>query len=156
MNIRRLIVIFFLALACFSIAPCYASETNIITQADSAYSTEQYTKAIELYNKAIAETGTSSDLYYNLGNAYYKNGDLGKAVVNFHRSLKLNPTNDEAKQNIRFLKTKLIDKVGESGSFFSNTFDSFTNIASSNTWAWISLTLFLLTMAEPPCIYSEI
>lgn len=121
-------------------------EVNIIAQADSAYSAEKYSEAVALYSKAIKKYGTSSDLYYNLGDAYYRNGNLGKAMVCFKRSLRLDPTNDDAKQNVQFLKTKLIDRVGDSGSFFGNSFDAISNIASSNMWAWISFGLFVLVV----------
>lgn len=124
-----------------------SEDMNIMAKADSAYSAEKYPEAISLYNKAIKEYGTSSDLYYNLGDAYYRNGDLGKAMVSFKRSLRLNPTNEDARQNVQFLKTKLIDKVGESGSFFENSFDALSNLASSNTWAWISFGLFMVVVA---------
>lgn len=67
-------------------------------------------------------------------------------MVCFKRSLRLDPTNDDAKQNVQFLKTKLIDRVGDSGSFFGNSFDAISNIASSNMWAWISFGLFVLVV----------
>ena len=126
---------------------CKGEDVNIISQADSAYNAENYSDAVALYNKAISEYGTSSDLYYNLGDAYYRNGDLGKAMVCFKRSLRLDPTNEDARQNIQFLKTKLIDRVGESGSFFSNSYDMAANLASSNSWAWLSFGLFVLVVA---------
>lgn len=127
------------------------SGVDIISEADSCYSAENYDKAVELYNKVIAEVGSSSSLYYNLGDAYYRNGELGKAMVSYYRSLRLDPTNDDARQNINFVKSKLVDKVGESGSFFGNMFNSITNQATSNGWAWISVVLFLIVIAGSGC-----
>lgn len=143
-----------LIIALSSVLPlkCGATNVDAISMADSCYSAEQYPKAIELYNKAIADNGTSSDLYYNLGDAYYRNGEIGKAMVSYYRSLRLDPTNEDAKQNILFVRSKLVDKVGESGSFFSNMFETLTNCATSNTWAWISVGLFLLVVSGC-CLY---
>ena len=47
-----------------------------MTQANEAYGQEDYIKAIELYEQTLREQGVSSDLYYNLGNAYYKHNEF--------------------------------------------------------------------------------
>lgn len=49
-------------------------------EADSAYVQERYEQAISLYNKLL-ETGTSASVYYNLGNAYYRTGDMAHAIL---------------------------------------------------------------------------
>ncbi len=83
---------------------------SIGQRADSAYNAENYRLAIDLYQKSLAEEGRSSDLYYNLGNAYYRSDKLGMAVVCYERSLRLDPTNDDARSNLEFVRSRIMDR----------------------------------------------
>lgn len=139
--LRHLTIILFILPALNSIAGTFDE------RADSAYNAEQYTDAINLYSKAISADGTSSTLYYNLGNAYYRNGDIAKAIISYERALRLDPTNSDAKANLEFVNSKIVDKKGETGTFFSNLMDSMSGTAHSNTWAWIALVFFVITIA---------
>lgn len=116
-------------------------------RADSAYNAEQYTDAIKLYSQAATADGTSSTLYYNLGNAYYRNGELAQAIIAYERALRLDPANKEAKTNLEFVNSKIVDKKGDTGTFFYNLLDSAANSAHSNTWAWTALVFFIITIA---------
>ncbi len=142
----------FVSLWIFFIAIGRIQASDTISEADSLYAAEQYHTAIEHYTKAMKDDGTSSELYYNLGNAYYRNGNLGKAVVCYERSLRIDPTNDDALQNLQFVRTKLADKPGVSGTFFSNAYDSTATVLTSNTWATISFIIFAL-VACGICLY---
>lgn len=146
-TINRILIAIIAIVACLS-----AKAEDIITLADSAYAQEQYSKAIELYNKGIKAHGSSAALYCNLGDAYYRNGDLGKAIVCYERALRIDPSYEDAHQNLEFVRTKCIDKVGESGTFLENTFDSLATLTTSNIWAVVSLSLFLL-IAGGICLY---
>ncbi|MDE5979645.1 MAG: tetratricopeptide repeat protein, partial [Muribaculaceae bacterium] len=86
-------------------------------QADSAYSADNFVMAEALYLKALEAGGSSSTLFYNLGNAYYRQGNLGKAIVNYERALKLDPTNADARANLEFVNSKITDKQIDSGSY---------------------------------------
>lgn len=73
-----------------SISPVlHASQPAIIQQADSAYMSDNYTEAATLYQQALNNLGTSSDLYYNLGNALFRMGKPGQAIVAYERALRL-------------------------------------------------------------------
>lgn len=118
--------------------------SSIVTQADSAYTNDNFQEAVALYNEAINTEGTSSTLYYNLGNSYYRLGQLGNAIVSYERALRLDPTNSDAKANLAFVNSKIIDKPIDSGTFLSNTFDKLILTQSPNTWAWLALISFIL------------
>ncbi len=113
---------------------------------DEAYSRENYSEAVSLYEEAIKKDGVSTDLYYNLGNAYYRIGDISNAILSYERSLRLDPANDDARANLEFVNARIVDKKGETGSFIYNTVVSIANFTSSNGWAWIALTFFILTI----------
>ena len=89
---------------------------RLAQQADSAYAADNFSLAERLYRESIAAEGTSSTICYNLGNAYYRQGNLGMAIVNYERALKLDPTNKDARINLDFVKGKITDRQIDSGS----------------------------------------
>lgn len=126
------------------IVPLVGNAFNAIEQADTAYNREDYAKAIELYNQALAQHGSNSDLYYNLGNAYFRNGKLGKAVLNYERALKANPTNADAKTNLKFVNSLIQDKPEDDSAFLANVHQNIMMTLRPNSWAFVSLFLFCL------------
>ena len=68
-------------------------------QADSAYAAGNYVEAARIYEESV-KTGVSSDLYYNLGNAYYRLNDLPRAILNYERALRMEPANGDASYNL--------------------------------------------------------
>lgn len=115
---------------------------ELATRADSAYSADNYLLAEQLYLKALEVGGSSTTLFYNLGNAYYRQGNLGKAIVNYERALKLDPTNADARANLDFVNTKITDKQIDSGSYMQSVWDGTVGMFHADTWAVIALILF--------------
>lgn len=126
-----------------SILSIHVSANNLIEQADSAYTNDDFANAVELYNQAIIENGSSSMLYYNLGNSYYRLGQLGNAIVAYERAIILDPRNDDALTNLEFVNTKITDKKGDNGTFISNTFNTIIGYYHSNTWAIFAVIAFV-------------
>ena len=113
---------------------------ELFDQANKAYTKGQYTKAIEQYESIISSGDVSTELYYNLGNAYWKNKQLGKAVLNFERVLKLTPSNVDAAYNLAIVEEQLVDDLDVIGTFFlKDWWQSFYQALSST--AWVILTL---------------
>lgn len=123
-----------------------AGASNTLQLADSAYIEDRYANAIELYEQVIANEGTSTDIYYNLGNSYYRAGLLGKAIVNYERALILDPTNEDAKANLEFVNSKITDIPGDKGTFLSNFFGKIIYSQHSNTWAIYAIVSFILLL----------
>ena len=124
-----------------------ARATELTDSADMAYDDGNFDRAIELYTRALTDEGSSSDLYYNLGNAYYRTGNSAQAILAYERALRLNPANTEAKANLSFVNERIADKQGENGSFLYNTYVSLSALMSSNSWALAAIVLMLLTVA---------
>ena len=90
---KRIIASLLVLLTLISIPSLSAADTaSLALQADSAYNREDYRAAIDLYRAAIAADGPSTVVYYNLGNAYYRNDNIGKAVVAYERCASTPPT----------------------------------------------------------------
>ncbi len=140
---KRYISIILIAITSFTTNQGYSQALD--ARADSAYTAGDFALATSLYEQTIKESGTSAPLLYNLGNSYYRQGKLSKAVLAYERSLRLNPSDRMARINLEFVNSKLVDKKGYEGSFLSRTFTDITNIMSANAWAWIALLMFAMT-----------
>lgn len=123
-----------------------AQGLSLAERADSAYTADNYREAVELYQNVINNEGSSATLYYNLGNSYYRLGELGKAILAYERALRLNPSYSEAKNNLEFVNARISDRPGERGTFLENALDSAANATHSNTWAWLAFVTFVLTL----------
>lgn len=121
-----------------------AADPGLVEMADSAYSNDDFATAAQLYTEAIDSLGTSSKLYYNLGNTYYRMGKPGQAVVAYERALRLDPTDKDARTNLEFVNSRLIDRPGERGTLFGNMLDKGALALHSNAWAWLALAGFLV------------
>lgn len=124
-----------------------ASALSLAQRADSAYNAENYREAINLYLQSIAQDGVSSDIYYNLGNAYYRNDRLGMAVVNYERALQLDPANNDARDNLNFVRSRIQDRPEDDTSFLSGVHNGIVTCMSANAWAWTTFIVFLLLVA---------
>lgn len=112
--------------------------------ADSAYIRNDFTTAIQIY-EMILRTGESADIYYNLGNSYYKIGDIAKAILNYERALILKPANKDIRSNLEIARAKTVDKVTDVPELFIITWlKSITNSMGIQSWAIIAISFFLL------------
>lgn len=145
MNMKRHISILILALTVLCAPGAQASDA---LRADSAYNHEEYGAAIRLYQAAIATEGPDSEIYYNLGNAYYRNGNLGQAVIAYERSLRLDPTNSDARHNLGFVRSRIADRPEDDSSFLANMHDAIMSKAKPNTWAWTAFGVFLCILGS--------
>ena len=115
--------------------------------ADSAYVNGNYQEAIKVY-ESLLKQGESAELYYNLGNAYYRTENITRAVLNYERALLLSPGDGDIRFNLQIARSKTIDKiVPESEMFFVTWYRSLVNIMSVDGWgrmALVSLALVIL------------
>jgi tetratricopeptide (TPR) repeat protein len=113
--------------------------------ADSTYAQEHYQQAIADY-EALLKSGVSADLYYNLGNAYYRTDNITKAILNYERALLLSPGDDDIRFNLQMARSKTIDKITpQSEMFFVTWYHSLVNLMSVDAWARTAL--FTLAIA---------
>lgn len=116
----------------------------------SAYAEGDFTAAISAWEGIISKGLESDVLYFNLGNAYFKSQETAKAILSYERSLRLNPSCDDARFNLEFVKSTTVDRVESVPEFFLKTwFRKVSRLLSSDGWAavfFISLSLFLVCL----------
>ena len=79
-------------------------------EANEMYAAERYEEAAAVY-EAIIEAGFSAaDVQYNLGNARYKLGESGRAVLAYERALRIDPGHDDARANLAYVRERLADR----------------------------------------------
>jgi len=112
------------------------------------YQKGKYDLAVKAYESVLASNQESVELYFNLGNCYYKLHQTAPAIYNYEKALVLDPSNAAVLNNIKFAQKQTIDeikvvpKVG-----FAKLVRDFTGIYPFDTWAWITISfavLFLL------------
>ncbi|MCE3260765.1 MAG: hypothetical protein K0S12_2406 [Bacteroidetes bacterium] len=113
---------------------------DLLQKAEKAYDSKKYKEAITHYEKLLDEGFKSYELYFNLGNAYYRDKQLGKAIYNYELARKLNPNDEDTRINLGIAAAKTIDKIDSKENFFisavkSNLLSSF----STGGWAWINI-----------------
>lgn len=112
----------------------------VFDEGNALYNQGNYTKAIEKYTSIINNGSESAELYYNLGNAYYKINDIANSIFYFEKSLLLDPNNNETKNNLSFSQNMTIDRIESIPiNQLSKLILSFINLVDYNTWLLISI-----------------
>ena len=115
-------------------------------QGDSAYMRNDYASAIQIY-ESLLKKGEAAEVYYNLGNSYYKADDIAKAILNYERALLLQPGNADIRANLEIARSKTIDKVvSVPDIFFVAWIKSLTNCLSVDAWAKLGIVFFILLL----------
>lgn len=140
----RLVLLMIISLSTFLFPLSSSAVTK--AEADSAYVHGQYQQAISDY-ETLLKQGASADLYYNLGNAYYRTENIPEAVLNYERALLLSPGDRDIRFNLQIARSKTFDKiVPESEMFFVTWYRSLVNMMSVDGWARTALVALAFTI----------
>ena len=114
---------------------------------NAAYAEGKWEDAIEAYSGIEAQGLESEELYFNIGNAYYKEGDIPMSILYYKRSLALNPSNKDTEYNLSLAQGMIKDKIDPVPEFILKTWmRDFCYIISSNSWTIIFLVMMGLTL----------
>ena len=115
------------------------------TMANQAYADENFQQAIELYSKILDEGVESGEVYFNLGNAYYKTNDLGRAILYYEKARKYIEGDPALEQNLKLARLKIVDKIEPIPKLFlEEWWSELTHIFSLDTFLWICFSMFTL------------
>ncbi len=148
---KKLLIILALSLAghAATVTAQTPSVRDLWDAGNAAYAQAEYRQAIAYYDSIQTLGYTGHKLFYNLGNAYFKDGKTGKAILNYERALSLRPTDDDVRHNLAIANGYVKDKIENVPEFFLSTWvRSLRMSLSSNAWAAVSLMFFALTLAS--------
>ena len=138
---------FFLLLFFIGI-PLFAVEEEISQHYKSgmdAYKKGQYDLAIQEFESILSNNWDSPELYYNLGNAFFRSGNTAGAVWAFESCLNLSPTHSDAKYNLKLANLKVIDRMGlPDPPLYLQWYLGLKEQFTPTTWINITLFIFFL------------
>lgn len=139
---RTLLILFFIS------ANLFANEAaRLLLEANKSYQQNQYNKATNLYIQILNNGYESDELYYNLGNSYFKTGRLGYAILYYEKALKLSPNDDDINYNLAIANARAVDKIEVLPKlFFVRWWESFLSIFSVSGWSYLTYTVYLLLL----------
>ena len=116
--------------------------TELFQVGNNHYIADDFIQAISTYEEILARV-EHEDIYYNLGNAYYKVNDIANSILYFEKALKLNPRNKDVLNNLAFSQNMLVDKIEKVPT---NQVSVFLNYISQtlNVNQWLALGIILL------------
>ena len=119
--------------------------------ANIAYTSGNYDLAATEYQAIIDSAHTITreyaPVYYNLGNARFRQGELSQSILAYERCLRLDPTNKDARHNLRFAQQRIVDNINDNRIFFLRSWVvGLRNRLTITTWMVLSIGLFSLTL----------
>lgn len=132
----------------FSAAKLEDDDNVTKAEGDSAYIRNDYASAIQIYENLLKK-GESAEVYYNLGNSYYKADDIARAILNYERALLLQPGNADIRANLEIARSKTVDKIAPVPDiFFVAWIKSLINCLSVDAWARLGVIFFMLLLVS--------
>jgi len=141
---RQILFIYFLIISSIGIVNAQDLE-NLFEQANTFYIENEYEQAIQHYDSISKQGYESAELYYNIGNSYYKLDQLGKAVLYYERALLLSPKDEDIEYNLGLVRMHVVDKLETIPEFFLIRIGkSIQSIFMTDTWSVISIIAFII------------
>jgi tetratricopeptide (TPR) repeat protein len=117
------------------------------TEADTLYTKEKYEEAANMYEKILATQGEAAEIYYNLGNCYYKLDNVPYSILNYERALMLDPGDGDIRANLALARARTVDRVTPpSEMFFITWWHNITNSMSIAAWIRLAVISFILML----------
>lgn len=128
--------------------PDASQQVQTAQLADSAYRMADYEQAAALYEEVLASGFASADLYYNLGNTYYRLDRFGLAILNYERALRLSPSMSDARDNLALANSHTVDRIAQLPRLFVvNWYIALITRISPSTWRIVTILFFILVLA---------
>lgn len=140
-----LLTVLFLLAAPAALAQSPSNLTEAMLAANQNYEVGQYDRAIDAYEDLIATGIRDSGVYYNLGNAYFKQGDVGRAILNYRRAQRLAPLDSDIATNLRIARAQTLDRLeADSEGVLVNLIEVAEEWLTLNQAAMLALLLWVL------------
>lgn len=135
-----------LAIGLFSAASAQSTEdTETLVRANQLYENGRFLEASQTYQQLVDKGIVNSTLHYNLGNAYYKQGELGRAILNYERAAQLKPRDADIRANLEISRGQTVDKYeSEGAAWLGRLVDVSKSLLTLSEMTAIILILWLL------------
>jgi len=120
------------------------AQVDVFAEGNNAYTEEHYKTAAQSYEAYLDSAHQNAEVYYNLGNAYYKSDRIGLAIWAYERALKLDPRNEDAKFNLEFANLQTEDQIEQPEPAISEWLKRLLFGPHTNLWAYVSIACSLL------------
>ncbi len=118
-----------------------------IEKAATFYKNNNFKAAVEVYESAIKSQGESAELYYNIGNCYYKLNETALSILNYERALRIRPHFDDAKNNLELARAKVVDNIIYTPDFFIKEWlETLVRVLLPDSWFYISVSFFIISL----------
>lgn len=122
--------------------------SELFEKGNQAFKDNKFEESIQFYNAILNKQKVSAAVYYNLGNAYFKLNDVPNAILNYEKSLKIDPNDEDVKNNLELVNLKTIDKVESKPELpITNWWKSLLNSNEIDEWAMKSIYLSFTALA---------
>lgn len=138
---KNLLILTFL----FSAFSAMADDNLLMMEQANKYYTEgEFLPAIEVYEAILQNGNESAELYFNLGNAFFKINELPSAILNYERAIKIVPNDPDILFNLEIANSRIVDKIEPLPELFVFAWwDIVVNLRSTDQWAWLSVFAFV-------------
>lgn len=138
--------IYLILLLLFSGSIIAQSSELLFEKGNQAYNNKQYEQALKSYLLIEKSKNISAELYYNIGNTYFRLFDYTNAILYYERAILLKPNNQNINTNLKIAKARLKSDVYVMPNFFlTDWWNKISNLFAASTWTIISITLLLIT-----------
>lgn len=121
------------------------AQADLLQKANELYTKDQFKQSIDVYNQILMTNLESPEVYFNLGNAYYKTGQYTLSILNYERAKLLSPDDEDIAFNLQVANQKVVDSIQElPGIFIVRWWDSLVNSQTTDTWAVMSIISFFV------------
>jgi tetratricopeptide (TPR) repeat protein len=126
----------------------FASDYQLqIAKGNTAYSSGNYKEAVQAYTSLSTQGLEATDLFYNLGNSYFKLNDMPHAILWYERAKRLDPGNEDVTFNLNVANSRITDKIEPLPEFFLKRWlRSLTDLYSVDTWAKAGIALLIISL----------
>lgn len=144
----------FVVICCSSLVVCAQSAAELYNQAGQSYKSKQFRAAADDYEKLLSQGYHNAEIYYDLGNCYFKMDSVGKSILNYERGLRISPKDEDLAYNLKLAKLKSVDAIQPVPQLAIVTWwNDFISFNSSTGWGmyavvtiWISILVFALSL----------
>jgi len=122
-----------------------AQNDALFSSATAAYNEGDYNKSIAIYLEILENGEHSAELYYNLGNSYYKLNQIAPSIYNYEKALLLKPNDSEIKNNLAYAQNMTLDAIEDMPQTgLSKIYENVIGVLSFDQWGYAAVLFMIL------------